>query len=187
MSSPFQQSFSAKTPFRNEGVVTLSEKDIKDAKSASSQPAKEISYEGQGGKDYENRPEDATNPEGQGGIDYESKDYKKKTEISPLNSYASGGRGEVYLSDQPAFQQLQGQVQGAIDSFMNESNESKSKRLQNRLDNRSSRKDTRSYMTDFDGKTKELEKRQARYQDEAVKDKKQKKYKKNNDGTYSEI
>ncbi len=51
MSSPFQQSFSAKTPFRNEGVVTLSEKDIKDAKSASSQPAKEISYEGQGEKE----------------------------------------------------------------------------------------------------------------------------------------
>ena len=55
---------------------------------------------------------------------------------------------------------------------MNESNESKSKRLQNRLDNRSSRKDTRSYMTDFDEKTKELEKRQAGYQDAAQEDKK---------------
>ena len=87
MSSPFQQKFSGKSPFRNQGVVTLSEKDIKDAKSASSKPAKEISYEGQGGKDYENRPEDAINPEGQGGIDYESKDYKKKTKVSPLNSY----------------------------------------------------------------------------------------------------
>ena len=187
MSSPFQQKFSGKSPFRNEGVVTLSEQDIKNAKSASSQPAKEISYEGQGGKDYENRPEDATNPEGQGGIDYESKDYKKKTEISPLNSYADGGRGEVYLSDQPAFQQLQGQVQGALDSFMNESNESKANRLQGRLDNRDSRNDTRSNMDDFDPKTTELINRQARYQDAAVKDKKQKKYKKNNDGTYSEI
>ena len=187
MSSPFQQKFSGKSPFRNEGVVTLSEKDLKKIKSASPEPAKEISYEGQGGKDYENRPEDAINPEGQGGVDYESKDYKKKTEISPLNSYADGGRGEVYLSDQPAFQQLQGQIQGAVDSFMNESNESKSNRLQNRLDNRDSRKDTRSYMDDFDKKTKELEKRQAGYQDEAEKDKKQKKYKKNNDGTYSEI
>ena len=57
MSSPFQKSFSSKSPFRKEGVVTLSEQDIKNAKSASSQSAKEISYEGQGGKDYENRPE----------------------------------------------------------------------------------------------------------------------------------
>ncbi len=39
---------------------------------------KEISYEGQGGKEYENLPKDAINPEGQGGIDYESADYKPK-------------------------------------------------------------------------------------------------------------
>tara|TARA_R110001606_G_scaffold173468_6_gene319760 strand:- start:45 stop:266 length:222 start_codon:yes stop_codon:yes gene_type:complete len=60
---------------------------------------------------------------------------------------------------------------------MNESNESKANRLQGRLDNRDSRNDTRSNMNDFDPKTKELEKRQARYQDAAVKDKKEKKSK----------
>ena len=54
-------------------TIKLSDKDLKGKKSASSRPAKEISYEGQGGKDYENRPEDAINPEGQGGIDYEAK------------------------------------------------------------------------------------------------------------------
>ena len=78
MSSPFQQSFSARSPFGNKGVVTLSEKDIKDAKSASSQPAAEISFEGQGGIDYENDPRFAENPEGQGGKDYEADDSPAK-------------------------------------------------------------------------------------------------------------
>jgi hypothetical protein len=108
MSSPFQQSFSARSPFRNKGVVTLSEKDIKDAKSASSKPAVEISFEGQGGIDYENDPRFAENPEGQGGIDYESKDYKKKTE-SPLGSYANPA-GMQYVSNKEDFQRLQNEI-----------------------------------------------------------------------------
>ena len=58
--------------------ISSSKKDIKSEKSASPEKAKEISYEGQGGKDYENLPKDAINPEGQGGIDYESADYKPK-------------------------------------------------------------------------------------------------------------
>ena len=109
MSSPFQEKFSEKSPFKNEGVVTLSEKDLKKIKSASSQPAKEISYEGQGGKDYENRPEDAINPEGQGGIDYESKDYKKKKTESPLGSYANPA-GMQYVSNKADFQRLQNDI-----------------------------------------------------------------------------
>ncbi len=137
MSSPFQKAFSKKrgrliakpistlkskgivknpkaskpskeTPLTQKGVVTLSEKDLKKIKSASSQPSKEISYEGQGGKDYENRPEDAINPEGQGGIDYESKDYKKKTE-SPLGSYANPA-GMQYVSNKADFQRLQNDI-----------------------------------------------------------------------------
>ena len=51
-------------------TINISEDDLKSEKSASPEPPKEISYEGQGGKDYENRPEDAINPEGQGGKDY---------------------------------------------------------------------------------------------------------------------
>ena len=58
--------------------ISLSEEDIKNEKSASPEKAKEISYEGQGGKDYENLPKYAINPEGQGGRDYEAKDYKPK-------------------------------------------------------------------------------------------------------------
>ena len=94
MSSPFQQSFSARSPFGNKGVVTLSEKDIKDAKSASSQPAAEISFEGQGGIDYENDPRFAENPEGQGGKDYEADDSVAKM-VSPLNDkYGKGSQGD---------------------------------------------------------------------------------------------
>ena len=59
-------------------LISLSEEDIKNEKSASPEKAKEISYEGQGGKDYENLPKYAINPEGQGGRDYEAKDYKPK-------------------------------------------------------------------------------------------------------------
>tara|TARA_R110000796_G_scaffold124320_2_gene238770 strand:+ start:304 stop:984 length:681 start_codon:yes stop_codon:yes gene_type:complete len=145
MSSPFQQSFSLKSPFRKEGVVTLSEQDIKNAKSASSQPAKEISYEGQGGKDYENRPEDATNPEGQGGKDYEAEDSvakmnyeEKKTDVSPLGNYANP-RGEQYISNQPAMQQLQNDLQFLGDSIANESSANKAARLQGRVDSRNKR------------------------------------------------
>ena len=58
--------------------ISLSEEHIKNEKSASPEKAKEISYEGQGGKDYENLPKYAINPEGQGGRDYEAKDYKPK-------------------------------------------------------------------------------------------------------------
>jgi len=164
MSSPFQQKFSGKSPFRNEGVVTLSEQDIKNAKSASSQPAKEISYEGQGGKDYENRPEDATNPEGQGGIDYESKDYKKKTDVSPLNSYENP-RGEVYLSDQPAFQQLQSQIQNAADKIIASATDEKteahlSKRQKRREDRRTILEDrgvNQNRLDKFDVRSKKVD------------------------------
>ena len=145
MSSPFQKSFSSKSPFRKEGVVTLSEQDIKNAKSASSQSAKEISYEGQGGKDYENRPEDATNPEGQGGKDYEADDSvakmnyeEKKTDVSPLGNYANP-RGEQYISNQPAMQQLQNDLQFLGDSIANESSANKAARLQGRVDKREKR------------------------------------------------
>tara|TARA_R110000787_G_scaffold95131_1_gene198156 strand:+ start:3305 stop:3769 length:465 start_codon:yes stop_codon:yes gene_type:complete len=116
MSSPFQKAFMGKDPIK---TIKLSNKDLEGKKSGSSQPAKEISYEGQGGKDYENRPEDAINPEGQGGIDYEAKlpnrkivnDYKKKT--SPLDSYANPGQVK-YFSNKADFKNLQDTITGAV-------------------------------------------------------------------------
>ena len=115
MSSPFQKAFSAKSPLYKSGVVTLSEEEIKSSKSASASKPSSIGVEGQGGTDYESP--DYDNVEGQGGIDYEAKDYKKKTKVSPLSSYANPG-GEVYLSDQPSFQKLQSDIQGAADKVM---------------------------------------------------------------------
>jgi len=115
MSSPFQKAFSAKSPLYKSGVVTLSEEEIKSSKSASASKPSSIGVEGQGGTDYESP--DYDNVEGQGGIDYEAEDYKKKTKVSPLNSYANPG-GEIYLSDQPSFQKLQSDIQGAADKVM---------------------------------------------------------------------
>ncbi len=70
-------------------TISLSEADIKSEKSASPEPPKEISYEGQGGKDYENRPEDAINPEGQGGKDYSDYEDSMSRKASPLNDKKS--------------------------------------------------------------------------------------------------
>ena len=161
MSSPFQQKFSGKSPFRKEGVVTLSEKDIKDAKSASSEPSKEISFEGQGG------------------IDYESKDYKKKTEVSPLNNYYNP-QGEIYLSDMPAFQQLQSDITGLADAVANESSANKAKRLQGRVDTRNRRgarkneilrgdafEGNEAGVTGAQGKTYELQQKANKYRESA--------------------
>ena len=78
MSSPFQKAFMGKNPMKKEKSITLTSEDLKDPKSASPEPAKQIGYEGQGGIDYENLPSDAINPEGQGGKDYEADDLKKK-------------------------------------------------------------------------------------------------------------
>ena len=108
MSSPFQKAFMGKDPIK---TIKLSNKDLEGKKSGSSQPVKEISYEGQGGIDYENDARLATNPEGQGGIDYEAKDYKKKT--SPLDSYANPGQVK-YFSNKADFKNLQDTITGAV-------------------------------------------------------------------------
>jgi len=66
------------SPLFKGGSISLSEKDLKDTKSASIAPSQTLNNpEGQGGYDYESP--DFDNVEGQGGIDYEAADYKKKT------------------------------------------------------------------------------------------------------------
>mgnify|MGYP000158915562 FL=1 len=84
----------SKIPSGKGFTINISEDDLKSKKSASPEPAKEISYEGQGGKDYENLPKDAINPEGQGGIDYEAKDYKSKKNGMSRKEAAYFGLGE---------------------------------------------------------------------------------------------
>ena len=73
-------------------TINISEDDLKSEKSASPEPPKEISYEGQGGKDYENRPEDAINPEGQGGKDYSDYEDSMSRKQSPLNHRDKNGK-----------------------------------------------------------------------------------------------
>ena len=156
MSSPFQQSFSARSPFGNKGVVTLSEKDIKEIKSASSneKPLALTPGAAQGGTDYEAKlaASESENPEGQGGTDYESKDYKKKTESvvqmkSPLNSYYDGGRGEVYISEVGMIQQAANAVSKAAMDIDNASAESKANRQEKRVERREKRRGKKGNFT----------------------------------------
>jgi len=179
MSSPFQKSFMAKSPVAMalkgnqdklpdalqqeilnspaKQTIKLSDEDLKDPKSASSAPAPQLdNVEGQGGFDYESP--DFDNVEGQGGIDYEAADYKKKTKSvinmnSPLNSYENP-QGEVYLSDQPAFQDMQGRIQAAADqvtaSWTDEKQEAKlDRRILNRGDREKEIRNDRKKLISF--------------------------------------
>jgi hypothetical protein len=141
MSSPFQKAFMGKDPIK---TIKLSDKDLKGKKSASSRPAKEISYEGQGGIDYENDARLAINPEGQGGIDYEAKDYKKKT--SPLDSYSNPGQVK-YFSNKQDFKALQDKIVQSTDA------ETKAENQEARVNRRDERK-IKKGITDPDFQTK---------------------------------
>ena len=64
---------------------------------------------------------------------------------SPLNSYGDGGRGEVYLSDQPAFREMQGKIQAAADQVMSSwTDEDTETKLTNRIAKRGDREEVRN-------------------------------------------
>jgi hypothetical protein len=64
---------------------------------------------------------------------------------SPLNSYGDGGRGEVYLSDQPAFREMQGKIQAAADQVMSSwTDEDTETKLTNRIAKRGDREGSRN-------------------------------------------
>ena len=129
-------------------TIKLSDKDLKGKKSASSRPAKEISYEGQGGIDYENDARLAINPEGQGGIDYEAKDYKKKT--SPLDSYSNPGQVK-YFSNKQDFKALQDKIVQSTDA------ETKAENQEARVNRRDERMKKNAIIDpDFQTKTNEI-------------------------------
>ena len=77
---------------------------------------------------------------------------------SPLNGSYYQPQGEVYLSDQPAFQEMQGKIQAAADQVManwtDEDQETKlSNRIQRRKDREIVREDRRKLVSfDEDGK-----------------------------------
>ena len=66
MSSPFQRAFSSRSPLNE---IKISDKDLKDPKSASPEPASQLdNAEGQGGFDYE-KPKGEMNFAGDDGYD----------------------------------------------------------------------------------------------------------------------
>ena len=73
---------------------------------------------------------------------------------SPLNSYANPG-GEVYLSDQPAFQKMQNDIQAAADKVMaNFGDDDMEASLDRRINRRVDRADHRSKKENRDGTMK---------------------------------
>jgi hypothetical protein len=77
---------------------------------------------------------------------------------SPLNSYASGGRGEVYLSNIDLIQNAANAVATAAMDIDNASSESKAKRQEKRVERREKRgKDfTGDKKVKFDEKTEKI-------------------------------
>ncbi len=160
MSSPFQRAFSSKSPLNE---IKISQKELNDPKSASSQPAATLeNTEGQGGFDYE-KPKGEMNFAGDDGYDTleNSMDAepKKKTESvaqmkSPLHGSYYQPQGEVYLSDQPAFQEMQGKIQAAADQVMaNWTDEDQETKLSNRIARRKDReliRNERKKLVSFD-------------------------------------
>ena len=64
---------------------------------------------------------------------------------SPLNGTYNNPQGEVYLSDQPAFQEMQGRVQAAADQVMsNWTDEDQETKLSNRIARREDREKIRN-------------------------------------------
>jgi hypothetical protein len=89
---------------------------------------------------------------------------------SPLNSYASGGRGEIYVSSVGAIQQAVSAVQGAINSYTNETAEHKADRLAARVESRSNRlshKDAEDKNSEYYKKTERITARAADSKSEA--------------------
>ena len=80
---------------------------------------------------------------------------------SPLNSYASGGRGEVYLSNIDLIQNAANAVATAAMDIDNASAESKAKRQEKRVERREKRRGEKENFNEdslakFDAKTKKI-------------------------------
>ena len=128
MSSPFQKAFSAKSPLYNHGEVR---KELRKAKNENEQDysmerVSKLEEEFKNAKEAHKTSKGDPEAKEKDRLDQNSQDanmpspgnmLKKKTKVSPLNSYANPG-GEIYLSDQPSFQKLQSDIQGAADKVM---------------------------------------------------------------------
>ena len=143
MSSPFQKAFSAKSPLKidpfkkkKDKTFTMSELNEKSKKQDSlskEQALKLPQREGLGNPDYE-FPEDQRFAGDDG---YEDAGPLKKN--SPLNGSYASPAGEPYVSHVAGIQGAVAAVQGALNSYMNESDANKAKRLQSRVNKRNER------------------------------------------------
>ena len=150
MSSPFQKAFSSKSPLNKHKEV---KKLLRQAKGENKQDrdheriadleAELVEARKAHPKDKKqvNLPSTGEEQQSVVNMNYES---KKKTESvvqmrSPLNSYADGGRGEVYLSDVDLIQNAANAVSTAAMDIENESARSKANRQSKRVDRREKR------------------------------------------------
>ena len=145
MSSPFQKAFMEKSPVsKHKDVAKL----LRQAKRENGQDRdyeriadletelanSKKAHKNNSSKDQINLPSTEEDQQSTINMNYE----EKKTDVSPLGNYANP-RGEQYISNQPAMQQLQNDLQFLGDSIANESSANKAARLQGRVDRREER------------------------------------------------
>tara|TARA_B100000482_G_C12611835_1_gene299350 strand:+ start:1676 stop:2488 length:813 start_codon:yes stop_codon:yes gene_type:complete len=158
MSSPFQRAFSAKSPLGNHKKIQRKIDMLRNKPGKAEK--KGLSSESGGGIDYEaiaklesqlpaakashnqSRTEEGdarvrADEDAAQGSAAEMRSPLKKN--SPLNGSYASPAGEPYVSHVAGIQGAVAAVQGALNSYMNESDANKAKRLQSRVDSRNKR------------------------------------------------
>ena len=164
MSSPFQRAFSAKSPLGNHKKIQRKIDMLRNKPERAEK--KGLSSESGGGIDYEaiaklesqlpaakashnqSRTEEGdarvrADEDAAQGSAAEMRSPLKKN--SPLNGSYASPAGEPYVSHVGGIQGAVAAVQGALNSYMNESDANKAKRLQSRVDSRNKRFDPSKY------------------------------------------
>jgi hypothetical protein len=170
MSSPFQRAFSSKSPLNEHKKIQRQINMLR--KNPERAERKGLSSEGQGGIDFEKISQleaklaDAKEAHNKNRTEEESSQVREDEDAaqgsaaemrSPLNGSYTSPAGEPYVSHVGMIQQAAGAIQGALDSYMNESEANKAKRLSARAQGRMNRLDHSGVQKyEKDGKLVEL-------------------------------
>ena len=170
MSSPFQRAFSSKSPLNEHKKIQRQINMLRNNPGKAER--KGLSSEGQGGIDYEKISQleaklpAAKEAHNKNRTEEESAQVREDEDAaqgsaaemrSPLNGSYTSPAGEPYVSHVGMIQQAAGAVQGALDSYMNESEANKAKRLSARAQGRMNRLDHSGVQKyEKDGKLVEL-------------------------------
>ena len=142
MSSPFQRAFSSKSPLNEHKKIQRQINMLR--KKPERAERKGLSSEGQGGIDFEKISQleaklaDAKAAHNKNRTEEESSQVREDEDAaqgsaaemrSPLNGSYTSPAGEPYVSHVGMIQQAAGAIQGALDSYMNESEANKAKRF----------------------------------------------------------